>query len=93
MLQVPISWCNGDLVQEVHPREVMTGHRDDVGGQRQRRAFVEGQVRHLQGQDQQITVSRQVSKTDMRKTFLKFDKIAFLRSDAVQQKVIFKNLL
>lgn len=52
----------------------MTGHSDDVGGQRQRRALVEGQVRYLQSQNQQITVSRQVSKTDMRKTFLKSDK-------------------
>lgn len=50
VLQVPVSRRNDDLVQEVHAREVMIGHLDDVRGQRQGRPLIEGQVRHLQSQ-------------------------------------------
>lgn len=33
VLQVPVSWRNDELVQEIHPREVMTVDLDDVRGQ------------------------------------------------------------
>ncbi len=48
VLQVSVSWRNDDLVQEVHPREVMIGDLDDVRGQRQGRPLIKGQISHLQ---------------------------------------------
>lgn len=50
VLQVPKSWRNSDLVQEVHPLEVIVGHHDNVGGEWQGRTLVQGQVRHLRSQ-------------------------------------------